>query len=83
MEEEKEKGPESKIDQGLKAKPDPFSSFAEVPGHLKESFCLYNIAGRKVGNYRGDRIGFDLPPGVYFLRLEGNDSRPVRVVKVK
>jgi hypothetical protein len=36
-----------------------------------------------VGVYRGDRIGEGLRAGVYFVRAEKGDGRPVRVVKVK
>jgi hypothetical protein len=63
--------------------PNPFTSFATVPGHSSDRFALYDISGRKVGTYRGDRIGSDVSPGVYFLRPEIGKDRPVRVVKVR
>ncbi len=47
--------------------PNPFVSYASVPGHEKESFSLYDVSGRKVGIYKGDRIGLDVSPGIYFL----------------
>jgi len=50
--------------QGLKITPNPFISFATLPGHEAERFSLYDIAGRRVGTYRGDRIGEGLTPGV-------------------
>ena len=52
----------------LKATPNPFTSFATLPGHEAERFSLYDISGRKVGTYQGDRVGEGLAPGVYFLR---------------
>jgi photosystem II stability/assembly factor-like uncharacterized protein len=63
--------------------PNPFSSFATLPGHEAERFSLYDISGRKVGVYRGDRIGWDVSPGVYFLRPQKGKVNPVRVVKVR
>jgi hypothetical protein len=74
-------------DQGLgirvTAKPNPFASFATLPGHESERFSLYDISGRKVGTYKGDRIGMGLAPGVYFVRGEPSTSPPVRIVKVR
>jgi hypothetical protein len=67
----------------LKATPNPFVSFATVPGYKQGRFALYDVSGRKVGTYRGDRVGEGLAPGVYFLRPEGKDSKPLRVVKVR
>jgi len=63
--------------------PNPFTSFATVPGHSSERFALYDVSGRKVGIYKGDRIGEGLSAGVYFLRPDGKDSKPLRVVKVR
>ena len=63
--------------------PNPFSSFASVPGHSSERFALYDISGRKVGIYKGDRIGFDLSAGIYFLKPEGKDAKPLRLVKLR
>jgi hypothetical protein len=67
----------------LKAQPNPFVSFAAITGHETESFELYDISGRKVGTYRGDRIGQDVGPGVYFVRAKGETGITARVVKVR
>jgi hypothetical protein len=67
----------------LKITPNPFVSFARVPGHEAERFALYDISGKKIGTYRGDRIGEGLAPGVYFLKSEDKAGKPVRVVKVR
>ena len=67
----------------ITANPNPFISFTRVVGHKKEPFALYDISGRKVGVYKGDRIGADVPPGVYFLRPFGQGGKPFRVVKVR
>jgi len=64
-------------------RPNPFTSFATVPGHPTDRFALYDVSGRKVGVYRGDRIGADVPPGVYFLRPIGQAYKPLRVVKIR
>ena len=67
----------------LKAQPNPFVSFAAIPGHETENFELYDISGRRIGTYRGDRIGHDLGPGVYFVRAKGGTGITARVVKVR
>jgi len=63
--------------------PNPFIFFSTVPGHVSEYFTLYDVSGRKVGTYKGDRVGWDVTPGVYFLRPEGRNDRPLRIVKVR
>jgi len=66
----------------IRPRPNPFTSFATVPGHEADRFALYDISGRRVGTYKGDRVGEGLVPGVYFVRAEGK-GKPVRVVKVR
>ncbi len=63
--------------------PNPFTSFASVPGHSSERFALYDISGRLVGKYKGDRIGAGLSAGVYFLKPDGMETKPLRVVKLR
>lgn len=69
----------------LLVQPNPFSSFARVPGREGERFVLSDIAGRQVGIYTGNRIGEGLRPGVYFLSPAADRGhspvRPVRIVK--
>jgi len=67
----------------ISVSPNPFSAFTTVPGHLGGRFALYDISGRRVGIYRGNRIGEGLAPGVYFLRSEGENTNPLRIVKVR
>jgi len=67
----------------FKAQPNPFVACAVVPGHERERFDLYDISGRLVGTYQGSRVGSDAPPGVYFLKPEGLDAKPFRVVKIR
>jgi len=67
----------------LTVSPNPFSSFTTLPGHKAEHFVLYDISGRRVGVYRGDRIGEGLQAGVYFIRGLEAKARPVRIVKVR
>jgi len=67
----------------LSVAPNPFVSFATIPGHERESFSLYDVSGRKVGVYKGDRIGSGLSAGIYFLKPEGIDAKPLRVVKLR
>jgi len=63
--------------------PNPFTSFASVPGHSSDRFALYDVSGRRVGTYRGDRIGEGLIAGVYFVKPEGQGAKPLRIVKVR
>jgi hypothetical protein len=51
--------------------PDPFTSFARVPGHETELFALSDVTGRQVSVCKGDRVGERLRPGVYFLSPVG------------
>jgi hypothetical protein len=67
----------------LTATPNPFTSFATLPGHEAERFSLYDISGRKVGTYQGGRVGEGLAPGVYFLRSSDGQDKPLRIVKVR
>jgi len=71
------------LDLGLKVAPNPFTSFATVPDHSSDRFTLYDVSGRRVGVYKGDRIGEGLRAGVYFMRAESGKGKPVRVVKVR
>lgn len=70
-------------------RPNPFISFATVPGHEAERFALYDITGRRVGTYKGDRIGMGLRPGVYFIRALEREAGPRsegrlgRIVKIR
>jgi len=67
----------------LTAFPNPFTSFAILPGHEAERFALYDISGRKVGTYKGDRIGEGLRAGIYFIKLKGKDANPLRIIKLR
>jgi hypothetical protein len=84
-------GVEEKRRQGIvgskleryKATPNPFTSFARIFGHEAESFALYDVSGRKVGVYKGDRIGEGLSAGIYFLKPEIKGAKPLRIVKLR
>jgi hypothetical protein len=51
--------------------PNPFISFARVPGHEAECFAISDVTGRQVAICSGDRVGEGLRPGVYFLSPVG------------
>jgi YVTN family beta-propeller protein len=68
---------------GIKLRPNPFTSFVRIPGHEGERFEVYDIMGRKAGTYKGDRIGERLAAGVYFMRPEGGNAKPLRIVKIR
>jgi hypothetical protein len=63
--------------------PNPFVSYARIPGCENDDFLLYDITGRHLGIYQGNRIGADLAPGVYFLKGVSDYSSPIRIVKLK
>jgi hypothetical protein len=66
---------------GMKATPNPFVSFARIPGHEAERFDLYDISGKMVGTCLGNRVGEGLAPAVYFIKL-GTDQT-LRIVKAR
>jgi hypothetical protein len=68
---------------GFKVTPNPFTSFARIPGHEAERFSLYDISGKKVVTCPGNRVGEGLSPAVYFTKLDGEQGTPTRLVKVK
>jgi hypothetical protein len=70
-------------DLPLSVIPNPFASFTTVPGHEEGTFSVYDICGRKAGEYKGGQVGTCLSAGLYFLKPEGEGGRPVRIVKVK
>ena len=67
----------------LRATPNPFTSFTSVQNHEADRFSLYDVSGRRVGVYKGDRIGEGLRAGVYFIRAESGSTKPLRIVKIK
>jgi len=69
--------------QGDTVTPNPFTSFATLPGHEAEGFILYDISGRRVGTYPGYRIGLGLSAGIYFLRPENGIYKTQRIVKLR
>lgn len=83
VETNRSQGSEGPRVQGVKITPNPFFSFARVPGHEAERLSLYDIAGRKVGTYLGNRIGENLSSGVYFLRSSDTKDKPLRIVKIR
>jgi hypothetical protein len=62
-------------DYRLKIRPNPFVFYTTVHGYEEKDFTLYDISGRVLGAYKGDRIGVDLSPGVYFLVPENNNAK--------
>jgi hypothetical protein len=81
--EEREEAGGQRLEVRVMAKPNPFVSYATVPGHEKERFGMYDVSGRLVGTYRGDKIGWDAAPGVYFLKPVDKKAPPVRIVKIR
>jgi len=83
---EEEKYQTSKIklqSSNFKTTPNPFSSFTKIYGFEKEKFVVYDLTGKIVGIYNGERIGDDLPAGIYFIKSFKNDSKYMRILKVR
>jgi hypothetical protein len=74
---------EQSLDDKLKVLPNPFTSFARIPGFEKEDFILSDVSGRMVGRYKGVRIGDNLPAGVYFIIAQNIKIIPIRIVKIR
>ncbi|MCJ7652608.1 MAG: hypothetical protein MUO75_02780, partial [Actinobacteria bacterium] len=64
-------------------RPNPFASHATVPGYEGDHFEVYDITGKKIGIFRGARIGVGLAAGVYFVRPQIGDGPPQRVLKAR
>jgi hypothetical protein len=67
----------------ITAKPNPFISYATIPGYEKEGFLVYDVAGRMVGTFKGERIGEGLGAGVYFVKAQTRSEAPCRIVKLR
>jgi hypothetical protein len=67
----------------FRATPNPFAAFTRIPGHESERFDVYDVAGKMVGKYWGNRIGAGLSPTVYFARLDDKHDESLRIVKVR
>jgi len=68
--------------QVFEALPNPFVSFCRIPGHETGSVDLYDVSGKLVGTYPGNRVGEGLSPAVYFIKsCERGES--LRAVKVR
>uniref|UniRef100_A0A7C4TDI3 T9SS type A sorting domain-containing protein n=1 Tax=candidate division WOR-3 bacterium TaxID=2052148 RepID=A0A7C4TDI3_UNCW3 len=63
--------------------PNPFTSYTKVSGNSQNEILVYDIQGRLMGRYKGNYIGEDLKPGVYFLKLDGSKLNPLKVLKIK
>ncbi len=70
-------------DGALEIEPNPFTDFAVVSGYEKENIVVYDITGKLVRICKGDRIGKDLAPGVFFAVLQNRNIKPVRFVKAR
>ncbi len=62
--------------------PNLFPNYTTIKGYEQEDFIVYDVLGNRVGRYRGDRIGEDLPNGVFFIRSVHEPSFSLRVVKI-
>jgi hypothetical protein len=66
-----------------RAIPNPFVEYTVIPGHGQKFFAVYNSTGQFVGSYPGNRLGGDLPGGVYFAAPRKGDHEPIQIIKVR
>lgn len=67
----------------LKISPNPFVSFARIPGYEGECFAVYDVSGRLLRTCLGAQVGKGLAPGVYLLKGPGQSETVQRIVKVR
>ena len=63
--------------------PNPFNNHARIYGTANKTFLIYDIQGRLMAKSQGDFFGRGLNQGVYFLKFENSNHKPIRVVKIK
>jgi hypothetical protein len=83
MEEDTGRGVKGTKDRRVRVTPNPFTAFAAISGHEGDHFVLYDISGRVVGTYQGDRMGADLSSGVYFVKEARQGSPLQRIIKIR
>lgn len=76
-------GQRQTADAGFRVCPNPFVSFAAIPGREKERLDVHDASGRRVGTYQGAKLGEDLEPGVYFTGPAGRRTFLLKVVKTR
>ena len=80
---EEPRGSKQETVGSVKATPNPFTSFARIRGHEAERLDLYDISGKMVGTYQGNRVGEGLSPAEYFIKLDDRHGTSLRIVKVR
>ena len=70
-------------DVGFRVIPNPFVSFATVPDRETQRLDIYDALGRRVGSCFGAKVGANLTPGVYFLRVAEREGHLVRIAKIR
>jgi hypothetical protein len=78
-----EEGVESEAPSSIDAppSPNPFVCWTSFKGYEKNAVMVYDLCGRKIGEYPGDKVGANLASGIYFVSVSG--SGVCKIVKVK
>ncbi len=66
----------------FKAMPNPFVQYTRIPEYEDTNFQVFDLTGKQVGLFKGNRIAELLSAGVYFVRIN-TYSNPIRIVKLK
>jgi hypothetical protein len=66
----------------VKAMPNPFVHYTKIPEYEDTDFEVFDLTGKLVGLFKGNRIAERLPAGVYFVKSILN-SNPIRIVKLR
>lgn len=67
----------------FKVTPNPFTSYATVPGCERDQFNVYDMSGRRVGDFKGDRVGQGLPSGIYLMKPADGGTPAVKILKIR
>ena len=85
IEEEEESAKHKLKSAKLSAYPNPFSSVTSIlcwsNSHPASNIQIYDLSGRLVKTTKGNTIGKNLTPGIYFLKVKG--YKPVKVIKLR
>jgi hypothetical protein len=69
-------------DNQLVPKPNPFIRSTTIQGYEERYFAIYDVQGRYIGMHKGSSIGYNLKPGIYFLRNDTHHMN-LRILKVQ
>jgi photosystem II stability/assembly factor-like uncharacterized protein len=67
----------------LTVQPNPVRSTGRIPGQTQTLFYIFDVTGRQVGLCRGDGIGKNLKPGIYFAEAANSANQRIKFIKLR